>query len=54
MRKINEYTTVSVDGVFAGPRAKPCPSSGVAWTCSASHELLEMLEDPTGNAGSAT
>jgi len=25
------------------------PSSGVAWTWSASHELLEMLEDPTGH-----
>ena len=24
------------------------PSSGVAWTWSASHELLEMLDDPTG------
>jgi hypothetical protein len=23
------------------------PSSGIAWTWSASHELLEMLEDPT-------
>jgi hypothetical protein len=28
------------------------PSSGIAWTWSASHELLEMLEDPTTNVKS--
>jgi hypothetical protein len=28
------------------------PSSGIAWTWSASHELLEMLEDPSTNVTS--
>lgn len=36
------------DAPGTGPAADVCRAKGTDWTVTASHELLEMLEDPTG------